>query len=63
MMSEHVSLAVAALRQVDDEARERIRARVLAEVSAYEDDGAVRIPGLARCIAGTTPTRPSAPLS
>jgi SAM-dependent methyltransferase len=53
MMSEHVSLAVAALQQVDDATRERIRARVLAEVSAFEQDGVIRIPGLARCIAGT----------
>jgi SAM-dependent methyltransferase len=60
MMSEHVSLAVAALRQVDDEARERIRSTVLAEASAYEQDGAVRLPGLARCIAGTKRRRSAA---
>jgi SAM-dependent methyltransferase len=53
MMSEHVSLAVAALQQVDQPARERIRARAIAKVSAFEEDGKVRVPGLARCIAGT----------
>ncbi|MEP6623699.1 MAG: methyltransferase type 11, partial [Acidimicrobiia bacterium] len=53
MMSEHVSLAVAALQQVDAPARERIRATVIAAASAYEQDGTVRIPGVARCIVGT----------
>jgi SAM-dependent methyltransferase len=53
MMSEHVSLAVAALRQVDEEARERIADVAEAKVSAYEVDGTVRVPGLARCIVGT----------
>ncbi len=53
MMSEHVSLAVAALQQVDAPARERIRATVIAAASAYEQDGMVRIPGVARCIVGT----------
>ena len=36
MMSEHVSLAVAALQQVDEAARERIRATVMADVSVFE---------------------------
>jgi SAM-dependent methyltransferase len=53
MMSEHVSLAVAAFQQVDEAARERIRAVVMADVSAYETDGRVSVPGLARCIVGT----------
>jgi len=53
MISEHVSLAVAALRQVDDPARERIANRVIATVSTYEEDGTVRIPGAARCVVGT----------
>jgi SAM-dependent methyltransferase len=55
VMSEHVSLAVAALRQVDDAARRRIRDTVIANVRAYEIDGAVRVPGVARCIVGTKP--------
>src|SRR4051794_18221341 len=46
MMSEHVSLAVAALQQVDEPARERIRAAVIANVDAYDNDGKVSIPGL-----------------
>ena len=53
MISEHVSLAVAALQQVDDPARERIRANAIAKVRAFEKDGKVRVPGLARCIVGT----------
>src|ERR1035437_7823702 len=53
MISEHVSLAVAALQQVDEPARERIAKAVIAKGSTYEEDGKVRIPGVARCIAGT----------
>jgi len=53
MISEHVSLAVAALQQVDEPARKRIADAVIARVSTYEDDGTVRIPGVARCIVGT----------
>jgi SAM-dependent methyltransferase len=55
MISEHVSLAVAALQAVDEPARERIRSQVMAEVSAFESEGEVRVPGLARCIVGTKP--------
>jgi SAM-dependent methyltransferase len=53
MMSEHVSLAVAALRQVDGRTRARIRATAIETVSAFEKDGKVRVPGVARCIVGT----------
>jgi ubiquinone/menaquinone biosynthesis C-methylase UbiE len=53
MISEHVSLAAAALRQVDEPARQRIRATVIAKVAAFERDGKVRVPGVARCIVGT----------
>ena len=53
MVSEHVSAAVVALEHVDEATRERIGARVIANVSAYEKDGEVRIPGAARCIVGT----------
>jgi SAM-dependent methyltransferase len=53
MISEHVSLAVAALQQVGEPARERIRAHAIAKVSAFEKDGKVRVPGVARCIVGT----------
>ena len=55
MISEHVSLAVAALQQVDTAARERIRSTVIERVSAFEHRDAVRVPGLARCIVGTKP--------
>jgi hypothetical protein len=53
MISEHVSLAVAALAQAGEPARERIAKAVIATASTYEQDGQVRIPGVARCIAGT----------
>src|SRR5664280_893600 len=53
MISEHVSLAVAALQQVDEAARERIAKAVIAKVCTYEEDGKVKIPGVARCIVGT----------
>ena len=36
-------------------ARERIRAAAIAKVSAFEKDGEVRVPGVARCIVGTNP--------
>lgn len=53
LISAHVSLAVAALRQVDEQARERIAAAVVAAVGHFEQDGAVRVPGVALCIAGS----------
>ena len=53
MISEHVSLAVAALQQVDEPARERVRANAIAKVRSFESDGQVRVPGVARCIVGT----------
>jgi ubiquinone/menaquinone biosynthesis C-methylase UbiE len=53
MISDHVSLAAAALQSVDEPARERIRALAMANVSAFEQDGKVRVPGVARCIVGT----------
>jgi SAM-dependent methyltransferase len=53
MISEHVSLAVAALQRVDESARERIRAEATARVSEFVENGEVRVPGLARCIGGT----------
>lgn len=55
MISEHVSLAVAALQQVSEQERERIRATAIAMVGAFERGGAVRVPGVARCIVGTKP--------
>jgi len=53
MISEHVSLAVAALQKVDEPTRQRIGARAMADVLAFERDGAIRVPGRARCIVGT----------
>jgi len=53
MISERVSLAVAALEHVGEPARQRIRAHAIAKVRAFEKDGKVRVPGVARCIVGT----------
>jgi hypothetical protein len=53
MISEHVSLAVAALHRVDEPARQRIRAIAIEKVSAFETNGKIRVPGAARCIVGT----------
>jgi len=55
MISEHVSLAVAALQRVDARARERIGATAIENVRVFERDGEVRVPGVARCIIGTKP--------
>jgi SAM-dependent methyltransferase len=53
MISEHVSLAVAALQRVDAAALQRIRAQAIENVRAFQKDGEVRVPGAARCIVGT----------
>lgn len=53
MISEHVSLAAATLQQVDEPSRTRIRATAIAKVRAFEKNGKVRVPGVARCIVGT----------
>jgi SAM-dependent methyltransferase len=53
MMSEHVSLAVAALEKVDDVARARNARTVIENVSAYAAHGPIRVPGAARCIVAT----------
>ncbi len=53
VISEHVSAVVRVLQQVDEPAMQRIRAHAIAEVSGFERDGQVRVPGVARCIVGT----------
>lgn len=53
MISEHVSLTIAALQKVDGGARDRIRASAIANVRGFEKDGRVRVPGVARFIVGT----------
>jgi ubiquinone/menaquinone biosynthesis C-methylase UbiE len=55
MISEHVSLAAAALQAVNQAARERIGAQAIAMVREFEVEGTVRVPGVARCIVGTKP--------
>jgi SAM-dependent methyltransferase len=53
LISDHVSLAAAALKQVDEPARARIAEAFLTAVRPYEDGGEVRVPGVAACIVGT----------
>jgi SAM-dependent methyltransferase len=53
LVSEHVSFVATSLQQLDEPARQRIRAQAVEKVSEFEQDGAVRVPGLARCIVGT----------
>lgn len=55
VITEHVSLAAAALRSVDEATRAQARARALEGVAPHDVDGLVRVPGLARCIVGTKP--------
>lgn len=55
MISEHVSLAAAALKKVDAAARERIKVELIERVRAFEVGGEVRAPGMARCIVGRKP--------
>jgi SAM-dependent methyltransferase len=59
MISEHVSLAAAALEHVDEPARERIAGVVIAGVGVYDDGDRVRVPGIARCIVGTKEAPPA----
>ena len=53
VMSDHVSLAAAALRKIDGPARDRMAAAAMEKVRGFERDGMVRVPGRARCIVGT----------
>lgn len=55
VITEHVSLAAAALRSVDEATRAQARARALDAVAPHDVDGLVRVAGLARCIVGTKP--------
>jgi ubiquinone/menaquinone biosynthesis C-methylase UbiE len=53
LVQELTAPVVAALNQVDDAARERITSKVIESAKAYESDGKIRLPGMARCIVGT----------
>lgn len=53
VISEHVSLAAAALQRVDEPTKSRIRANAIERVQAFEKSGAIRVPGVARCVLGT----------
>lgn len=63
MISEHVSLVVATLQQVDEPERQRIRANATTKVSEFEQNGEVRVPGVERCIVGTKQGARGAPAS
>ncbi|MGN6742262.1 MAG: class I SAM-dependent methyltransferase [Amnibacterium sp.] len=55
MISEHASLVAAALRRLDDAAAQRVWRRLVTASAAFERAGRIRVPGLARCAAGTKP--------
>jgi SAM-dependent methyltransferase len=55
LTADHVSLVAAALQRVDRAAQERMRATAVDMVRQFEVDGVVRVPGVARCIAGAKP--------
>jgi ubiquinone/menaquinone biosynthesis C-methylase UbiE len=57
MMSQHVSLVVAALARVDEAARARIERAVVTQVGKYAGGDEVRVPGLARLTVGHKPRR------
>ena len=59
VMRDHVSLIAAALAEVDEPTRARIRATAVAAVAPFEEAGQIRVPGLARCTLGTKPERPA----
>ena len=48
-----IAMRAVEAEQVDDAVAKRIANAVVTNVSTYERDGKVRIPGLARCIVGT----------
>ena len=53
MISQHLSYLATSLQQLDEPARQRVRAHAVANVHAYHADGSTRVPGVARCIVGT----------
>jgi SAM-dependent methyltransferase len=55
IISDHVSLVAAALAQIDEQARVRMSTQAIDKVRAFQKNGEVRVPGLARCIVGTKP--------
>ncbi len=60
VLSEHVSLAQAALRQVDAAARDRMQEAAVEGVRPYQSaDGRVRVPGVGRVVVGTRPPAPA----
>ena len=53
LVQELTAPVVMALQQVDQAARDRISAKVIEGAKAYESDGKVKLPGMARVIVGT----------
>ncbi len=53
MISELTAPVVSVLDQLDEDARERIARSVTRAATRYQRSGALRIPGLSRCVVGT----------
>jgi SAM-dependent methyltransferase len=53
MITELTAPVVSVLEKLDDAARERIARKVIREATTYQRSGALRIPGLSRCVVGT----------
>jgi ubiquinone/menaquinone biosynthesis C-methylase UbiE len=53
LLTELTAPVVALLAQVDDDTQQRIASKVMDEARAFESDGTVALPGMARCIIGT----------
>ena len=53
VLSEHVAPAAAALARLDEDARARVRDRVVDRLAGFVVEGGVRVPGLARVAVGT----------
>lgn len=53
LLTELTAPVVSALDQVDEAARKRIAASVIASARSFESDGVVRVPAKARCVVGT----------
>jgi SAM-dependent methyltransferase len=54
LVTEHTAPVVATLGQLDENARQRIAHDVISQARKFQATGRLRIPGVARCIVGTT---------
>ena len=53
MITELTAPVVSVLEKLDEAARQRIAREVIREAAMYQRSGALRIPGLSRCVVGT----------